>query len=246
LRSIQRQDIQVTTLLPFHGIDIWNHYEVSWLNTKGKPIVATAQIIYDCTSPHLIESKSMKLYFNSFNNTSFPDMTAIQQIMVRDLTARVGAPVTVNLFPLHASPLATTHSTSTSLDDLDIACSIYHLNPDFLFTEDEMVEETISSNLLKSNCLVTQQPDWGSVQITYKGKKINHIGLLQYIVSFREHYEFGEHCVERMFMDIMQRCKPKVLTIYGRYTRRGGLDINVYRTTEAQMLPITTDKLYRQ
>jgi 7-cyano-7-deazaguanine reductase len=219
--------------LPFWGFDAWNHYEVSWLNSKGKPMVAMAEIVYDCQSPNIIESKSLKLYFNSLNNTHFKSISELESIIKCDLSRSVGAEVYVCLKQLgfeSSIPIQEAFAGET-IDNLDIACSVYSVNPDFLTIEEEMVTEVLYSDLLKSNCLVTFQPDWGSIQIQYSGPKINREGLLKYIVSFRNHNEFHEQCVERIFMDIMQQCNPLALTVYGRYTRRGGLDINPYRST---------------
>lgn len=221
--------------IPFHGFDLWNHYEVSWLNEKGKPVVALAEILYGCESKEMIESKSMKLYFNSFNNTHFANASAIQTTIKHDLEQRInGSAVTVNIFPLNEYENKSLFSTleGLSIDDIDITCDIYHNTPSFLTTENEVVEEILCSDLLKSNCLVTNQPDWCSVQIIYHGKKINREGLLRYIVSFRNDNEFHEHCIEKIFVHIMEYCQPKELTVYGRSTRRGGLDINAIRSTK--------------
>lgn len=233
-RKSKRDEIGINGALPFVGFDLWNHYEVSWLNEKGKPIAAIAEIIYPCESEHIIESKSMKLYFNSLNNTVFKDIYTLQSIIIKDLSARVGLPVAVNLIDLiDAKPQQLQSSLrGVCLDSLDIACSIYTVQADFLSVEsDGLVEEALYSNLLKSNCLVTNQPDWASIEISYKGRKMNHEGLLKYLVSFRNHNEFHEQCIERIFVDIMSKCKPEQLAVYGRYTRRGGLDINAYRGT---------------
>jgi len=222
-------------LLPFYGYDYWNHYEVSWLNEKGKPIVAVAEIIYGCDSTNIIESKSMKLYFNSFNNSKFKDIAAVEAIITKDLAAHLsGSFISVKIIPVQFFKDQPLHSQlgGTCIDDLDIECTSYHATPDLLTTENEIVAETLHSDLLKSNCLVTNQPDWCSVQISYKGKKINRAGLLQYIVSFRNDNEFHEQCIEKIFMHIMQHCAPSELTVYGRSTRRGGLDINSYRSTQ--------------
>lgn len=234
-RQLNRDKIGVTQPLPFFGIDIWNHYEVSWLNQKGKPMVALAEIIYSADSPNIIESKSMKLYFNTFNNTSIENENILQTRIENDLTSRVGSPVTVKIIPLKNFPEEKIWRgfQGICLDDLDIACSVYQYDPALLSTENETVqEEVLYSDLLKANCLVTDQPDWASVQITYRGKKINREGLLRYIVSFRNCNEFSETSVERIFMDIMRYCKPEELTVYSRYTRRGGLDINPIRSTK--------------
>ncbi len=246
-RQHKRDEIGIPNPPPFLGFDLWNHYEVSWLNEKGKPIVALAEIRYDCLSPNIIESKSMKLYFNSLNHTPFKDAATLQSILQQDLEKKVGAAVTVNLIPLPISQSNRMLASlpGMSLDSLDIDCDCYEVNPSLLTTEPHLVEETLHSNLLKSNCLVTTQPDWGSVLISYRGKKINHEGLLRYIVSFRNHLEFHEQCIERIFMDMLNRCQPTQLTVYGRYTRRGGLDINPYRSTEKQV-PIENIRLCRQ
>ena len=220
--------------LPFYGHDIWNHYEVSCLNHKGKPMVFLAMIRYDCHSPFIIESKSMKLYFNSFNNSRFENAKMLSNIIQKDIALQVKTFVEVALYPLHeaASFQNITDFEGRCLDDLDIEINDFVLNPSILKTIPAIVEEKVFSHLLKSNCLVTHQPDWGSVFIHYQGPKITDESLLEYIVSFRDHNEFHEQCIERIFIDIMNYCKPKMLTVYGRYTRRGGLDINPIRSTE--------------
>lgn len=248
-RSGKRQEIGVDPdKLPFHGFDCWNHYEVSWLNEKGKPMVAMAEIFYDCHSPNLIESKSLKLYFNSFNNTHLNSITEFEKIVKKDLSERVEADVFVKIYPLTSIKNNQLQLSfhGESIDHLDIECSVYLVEPAFLTVSDEIVTETLSSDLLKSNCLVTNQPDWGSLQIIYRGKKINREGLLKYIVSYRNHNEFHEQCIERIFVDIMSYCKPQSLTVYGRYTRRGGVDINPYRTTEKPSMNHTNMRLIRQ
>lgn len=234
-RKTKRDQIGISDPLPFFGFDLWNHYEVSWLNEKGKPIVAIAEIIYGCDSKNIIESKSMKLYFNSLNNTKFKDNETVQNVVQKDLEERLqGFFVSVKIIPTSAFNNEKLYSrmNGTVIDELDITCSDYHNNPALLKTENGIVEETLCTDLLKSNCLVTNQPDWCSVQITYKGKKINHEGLLRYIISFRNDNEFHEQCIEKIFMHLMQYCKPTELTVYGRSTRRGGIDINAYRSTK--------------
>ncbi len=233
-RANKREEIGIDPkCLPFYGFDCWNHYEVSWLNEKGKPVVAIAEIIYGCDTPYLIESKSLKLYFNSFNNTTFKDHDEVRHTVEKDLEGYLEGDVSVRIFSLNQKQLSMIQPafTGEGLDDLDITCTVYSVEPTFLKVDDETVAETLYSDLLKSNCLVTNQPDWGSVQIVYKGKKINREGLLQYLVSFRNHNEFHEQCIERIFVDIMRYCQPESLSVYGRYTRRGGLDINPYRST---------------
>lgn len=234
--------------IPFYGFDSWTHYEVSWLNAKGKPMVAIAELIYPCHSECIIESKSLKLYFNSFNNTQFNSISELEEVIKRDISVRIGAEVMLQVTQLGTKksiPIMDSF-VGESLDGLDVTCTVYTVDPSFLTTEEIEVEEILCSNLLKSNCLVTFQPDWGSLQIQYKGPKINREGLLKYIVSFRNHNEFHEQCIERMFIDIMNHCKPSELTVYGRYTRRGGLDINPYRSTKKEAPVFNNSRLLRQ
>lgn len=252
-RSRNRQAIGIDTTmqsLPFFGFDLWNHYEVSWLNEKGKPVVALAEIIYHCDSLNIIESKSMKLYFNSLNNTQFKDVADVTARVTADLEQRLqGSSLIVRITPVHLFKQETllAQLPGTCIDELDITCSVYQTDRTFLTTENDIVEETLYSDLLKSNCLVTHQPDWCSVQITYRGNKINREGLLRYIVSFRNSNEFHEQCIEKIFMDIMQLCKPEELTVYGRSTRRGGLDINSIRSSKSMdQTTILNTRLCRQ
>lgn len=248
-REAKRKEIGVdSNELPFYGFDCWNHYEVSWLNEKGKPIVAIAEIVYDCATVYLIESKSLKLYFNSFNNTRFKNSEEVKLAIEHDLTKRLGGEVRVRILSLKEKELTMIQRAPQGecIDDLDVTCSVYLVKPEYLSVKDKQIEEVLYSDLLKSNCLVTNQPDWGSVQIAYTGKQINREGLLKYLVSFRNHNEFHEQCIERIFVDIMHRCKPEKLTVYGRYTRRGGLDINPYRSTEKTEPKGLNQRLIRQ
>lgn len=247
LRAGKRKEIGVDpNALPFSGFDCWNHYEVSWLNRKGKPMVATAEIYYDCRSLFIIESKSMKLYFNSFNNSHFESIAELQETIKKDIEKAIEYEVTVAVHALESTPALLGKMSGESIDDLDIVCDTYLVSPDYLATNNGCVTEVLCSNLLKSNCLVTGQPDWGSLQIEYTGNKIDREGLLRYIISFRNHNEFHEQCIERIFVDIMKQCKPDKLTVYGRYTRRGGLDINPYRTTEPMDMKSKNNRLVRQ
>lgn len=248
-RAGKRQEIGIDPACPpFIGFDCWNHYEVSWLNEKGKPMVGIGEIFYDCNSLKLIESKSLKLYFNSFNNTRINSIDLLENTIKKDLETRVEAPVSVKIYLLEQAKQfrISEQLTGECLDHLDVECSVYLVEPSFLNVEDIVVEEQLYSELLKSNCLVTNQPDWGSIQITYKGKKINREGLLKYLVSYRNHNEFHEQCIERIFMDIMAYCKPERLAVYGRYTRRGGLDINPYRATPNTVFERKNKRLIRQ
>jgi 7-cyano-7-deazaguanine reductase len=234
-RQLKRSELGVAdSALPFVGEDLWNAYELSWLNAKGKPVVAVGTFRVPATSPNLIESKSFKLYLNSFNQTVFASLEAVSAAMTRDLSAAAGSLVAVLLEPLSARPQASIGiPEGTLLDELDIACDRYQPAPELLATlPGDAVEETLYSHLLKSNCLVTGQPDWAMVVIRYRGAPIDRAGLLRYIVSFRNHNEFHEQCVERIFMDIQQRCRPEALAVYARYTRRGGLDINPFRSSD--------------
>ena len=249
-RAAKRAEIGIAGSLPFMGADLWMAFELSWLNPKGKPQVALAHITVPAETPHIIESKSFKLYLNSFNNTVFEDADAVRQTLRADLTEAawrgapaVGASVGVRLLAPELFDREPIHEMDgLNLDRLDIECTRYQPAPELLTAQfDEApVTETLTSNLLKSNCLVTGQPDWGSVQIAYTGPAIDQEGLLRYLISFRQHQEFHEHCVERIFCDILAHCKPSKLSVYARYTRRGGLDINPFRTNSPQALPANT------
>ena len=245
-RSAKRLELGLTDTLPFLGADMWTAFELSWLGPRGKPQLAIAHITVPCESSHIIESKSLKLYLNSYNNTVFADAAAVLTRLRADLTeaawrgAVVQASVGVRLLvPELFDREPVQELDGLSLDRLDVECRQYTPAPDLLRTlaDEPPVTEVLTSRLLKSNCLVTGQPDWGSVQISYSGAPIDQEGLLQYLVSFRNHHEFHEQCVERIFMDIWQRCQPTKLAVYARYTRRGGLDINPFRTSYARALP---------
>ncbi len=230
-RTHGRDKIGLTGTLPFDGVDIWNGYEISWLNPKGKPIVALADFIFPCRSKNVVESKSFKLYLTSFSQSSFNSFDEVRECIQNDLSSVSGIEVGVNLFPLQTLKNKILEDFSgICLDDLDVEISHYHPNKDLLSTSSVLSEEALYTNLLKSNCLVTGQPDWGSLFIKYIGPKINHKGLLAYLISFRNHAGFGEHCVEQIFCDLYTTCQPEKLTVYGRYTRRGGLDINPFRS----------------
>jgi len=233
-RQLKRSEIGIVdSALPFVGEDLWNAYELSWLNAKGKPVVAVGTFRVPADSPNLIESKSFKLYLNSFNQSSFDSIESVTQTMTRDLSAAAGRPIAVALHSLASAPTAAIGlPQGIPIDDLDIACDRYQPAPDLLATQAcQTVEETPYSHLLKSNRLVTGKPDWAMVVIRYRGRPIDRAGLLRYIVSFRNHNEFHEQCVERIFSDLQAHCRPEALAVHARYTRRGGLDINPFRST---------------
>ena len=238
-RSLNRNDLNLGDELPFLGEDLWTGYELSWLNEKGKPIVAIADFKVPATSPNLVESKSFKLYLNSFNQTRFASWQNVEQAMVKDLSACAGQAVAVKLMSVEQTePFQVSALPGETIDDIDIEITSYDFDPALLTTKsDKVVEETLNSHLLKSNCLITSQPDWASIVIEYKGKQIDRASLLEYLISFRMHNEFHEQCVERIFCDIQSLCQPEKLTVYARYTRRGGLDINPYRSTEGATIP---------
>lgn len=233
-RSMNREPLGLyPDSLPFQGADIWTLYELSWLNSKGVPQVAIGEVVLDAISQNLIESKSFKLYLNSFNQTKFADWGSVRATLERDLSACAQGDVSVALFRLQeveGQPIG--HMAGVCIDEQDITIDDYQFNADYLnnATRSEIVEESLVSHLLKSNCLITNQPDWGSVMIRYRGPRIDREALLRYLVSFRHHNEFHEQCVERIFNDVLRYCKPEQLTVYARYTRRGGLDINPWRT----------------
>ncbi|XGW45433.1 NADPH-dependent 7-cyano-7-deazaguanine reductase QueF [Haemophilus influenzae] len=233
-RALNRDGLGITQNQPFTiGTDIWTAYEISWLNEKGLPQVAIADIYLDYQSQNLIESKSFKLYLNSFNQSKFADFNAVQQTMQRDLIECAQGDVKVRLNPVAVyDAQKIEHLQGDCIDEQDIEITSYEFNANWLkdCVSDEIVEEKLVSHLLKSNCLITNQPDWGTLHIHYVGKKINHEKLLRYVVSFRQHNEFHEQCVERIFCDLMHYAKPEKLTVYARYTRRGGLDINPFRS----------------
>lgn len=242
-RAESRGLLGIGEALPFYGVDIWTGYELSWLDALGKPVVAIAEFFIPCTSEFIVESKSFKLYLNSLNQTRFESVGEVEALIAKDLARITNADVRVNITPLTLSTRAALHLAEIAeingelLDDLVVAVDAYHPAPGLLTVEVGIVDECLVSHLLKTNCPVTGQPDWASVVIRYKGNKIQRENLLRYIISFREHQDFHEHCVERIFSDIAQVCKPEELTVYARYTRRGGLDINPFRTSNPDAKP---------
>ncbi|WP_010436404.1 NADPH-dependent 7-cyano-7-deazaguanine reductase QueF [Vibrio cyclitrophicus] len=247
-RSLNRDDLALNGELPFVGHDIWTMYELSWLNTNGLPQVAVGEVFIPATSPNLIESKSFKLYLNSYNQTQFENWDQVTERLTQDLSACAGETVIVNVNSVTDytnQPIVTMEGDC--IDNQNIQINSYDFEASLLegAASEQNVEETLHSHLLKSNCLITNQPDWGSVEIAYSGKQIDREALLRYLVSFREHNEFHEQCVERIFTDIMKYCAPSKLTVFARYTRRGGLDINPYRSTE-QDRPRHNKRMARQ
>jgi 7-cyano-7-deazaguanine reductase len=232
-RQGKRDELGLTGTLPFFGVDIWNAYEISWLNQRGKPQVAIARITVPADSPNIIESKSFKLYLNSFNQTRLDSVVALKTLLQQDLSNGFGATVHISITqPEEFGMVEMGELDGLLLDRLDIEIDNYSPTPDLLKAalDEEPVEEKLISHLLKSNCLVTGQPDWASVQIHYAGPQIDQESLLKYLIGFREHNEFHEQCVERIFTDILRQCQPQQLAVYARYTRRGGLDINPWRS----------------
>lgn len=221
--------------LPYKGVDFWNCFELSWLLPSGKPVVAIGEFSIPADSPNIIESKSFKLYLNSLNQTAFVDTPSLEATLRTDLSFAAGKPVTVRIRSLaDIEAEGVMALPGACIDGLDINVSSYeHPRPELLRCDDSrVVEESVHSHLLKSNCPVTSQPDWGSVVVEYRGAALDHASLLEYIVSFRQHSDFHEQCVERIFLDLQRLLKPEKLTVYARYVRRGGLDINPYRSTE--------------
>ncbi|WP_105167765.1 NADPH-dependent 7-cyano-7-deazaguanine reductase QueF [Pseudoalteromonas sp. T1lg23B] len=234
-RKLNRDQIGVDeSALPFKGEDSWTGYELSWLNLKGKPQVAVASFVFPCQSSHIIESKSFKLYLNSFNQSKFASAEAVQSILTRDLSKAANTQVNVTLYQADDyACLPFTQMPGECIDELDIEVNIYSPQANILKgTGVNRVTETLHSHLLKSNCLITSQPDWASIVISYTGTQICRESLLRYLISFRSHNEFHEQCVERIYCELMNTFSFEKLDVYARYTRRGGLDINPYRSSE--------------
>ncbi len=231
-RSVNREKLRIPHA--WHGDDIWNAYEMSWLTPKGKPVAGVARFTFPADSPRLVESKSFKLYLNSLNEERFEHSSLVRACLARDLAEAAGAPVEVEIDThIGQSTQLCRPMEGICIDDADIDQSAYRPSAGLLRCQPDaaLVSETLMSDLLKSNCPVTGQPDWGSVQVRYTGPQIDRGSLLEYIVSLRRHNEFHEHCVEQMYCDIWQACRPQSLLVYARYTRRGGLDINPWRSS---------------
>jgi len=231
-RAGSRAALGLRSDLPFRGKDIWNAWELTWLASSGTPAVGTATICINAASLNLIESKSLKLYLNSLAMTRFADPDELATTITGDLSRTAGLEVEVSITPAADSTSATIGQfPGECIDTVEIGAVAMDVDAAILATESgDDVTEALYSHLLRSNCPVTNQPDSGSVLIRYQGRRINRQALLTYIVSFRQHNEFHEGCVERMFVDIKEHCKPSGLTVYARYNRRGGLDINPFRS----------------
>ena len=248
-RQQKRDEIGVAAnALPFHGVDLWTGFELSWLNARGKPQVAIATFRIPADSPNLIESKSFKLYLNSYNQTRIASWDQVQAQLSMDLSNAAGGKVEVSLLsPADFGREQIVELAGSSIDELGIEVDNYAPCPQLLHADAaNVVSETLCSQLLKSNCLVTGQPDWGSVQISYTGPRIDREALLRYLIGFRQHNEFHEQCVERIFTDVLQACAPQRLTVYARYTRRGGLDINPWRSNDPAAVPPANVRTARQ
>lgn len=238
-RVTGRQALGIDEPLPFHGADLWHAYELSWLDPAGKPVVRVGRFEVPAASPNMIESKSFKLYLNSLNHTRFSSEEEARQTIVTDTSAVAGEPVALELLPLDHPLLAGAMPEGVCLDGTPFEPGATEPDADLLEAEpDDMAEEKVFSHLLRSLCPVTGQPDWATLWLHYRGPRIGHRSLLRYIVSYREHREFHEQCVERIFTDIRHRLEPELLQVQAFYTRRGGLDINPLRSTEADARPL--------
>lgn len=224
--------------LPFSGADLWTAFELTWLDERGKPAVAIATFEVPVTSPAIVESKSVKLYLGSFAQTRFPDAAAVAAAMERDLSAAAGAPVRVDLVaPARFGELRISQLAGESLDALPVAIERYEVDSSSLAAAGTKTTQILRTDLFRSLCPVTGQPDFASIAIAYRGPRIEREGLLRYLVSYRCHQAFHEHCVERIFVDVMAACRCASLSVYARFTRRGGLDINPIRSSGESPLP---------
>ncbi|MBL8474552.1 MAG: NADPH-dependent 7-cyano-7-deazaguanine reductase QueF [Methyloversatilis sp.] len=224
--------------LPFSGIDRWHAWEISWLDPHGKPQVAIGRFDIPADSLCMVESKSLKLYLNSYNNERMVSREAVRALIETDLSAACQAGVMVELYALDALPARVGEQGGAlpgdSIDAPELSFDCYQPDASLLSAGGDPVEECLRSDLLKTNCPVTLQPDWATLVVRYRGPRIDREGLLRYVVSFRNHADFHEHCVERIYMDLLQRCRPERLTVNAFYTRRGGLDINPWRSNFEQ------------
>ncbi|AGF48897.1 NADPH-dependent 7-cyano-7-deazaguanine reductase QueF [Candidatus Kinetoplastidibacterium galati] len=229
--------------IPMYGLDIWNIYELSWLNNNGKPEIAIAKIEIPSNSLNIIESKSLKLYLNSFNNTNFENINEVKDILNKDISNAIQCPVFIKMITpenFHMLYIEKSSDVGLCIDDIEVKINIYKPSPELLElsnTSVDVVSETIISRMFRSRCPVTGQPDWASIKIKYKGIKIDHSSILKYIISYRDHLGFHENCIDKIFMDISYTCQPNYLSVYGNFTRRGGIDINPWRTSDRNEPP---------
>jgi 7-cyano-7-deazaguanine reductase len=238
-RAPQRAALGIGTRIPFTGVDLWTAYELTWLDGRGKPQVALATLQVSVDSPAIVESKSMKLYLGSFAQSRYGSRADVAATIARDLSHAAGAPVFATLEePAAFAAQSIAELTGESLDELPVACDAYDVAPDLLSAGGATVDETLTTRLFRSVCPVTAQPDIASLQVAYRGPRIDRAGLLRYLVSYRCHAGFHEHCVERIFVEIAARCRCEQLTVYARFTRRGGIDINPYRTNAGSPPPV--------
>jgi 7-cyano-7-deazaguanine reductase len=238
LRAPQRMEIGVAGALPFAGADVWTAFELTWLDPRGKPAVAIASFEVPATSPSIVESKSVKLYLGSFAQSRFADADSVSAVVVRDLSAAVGAPVTLALIaPAAFHRVRIAELPGECLDDAPIATDCYEVDPALLAAAGPAGAETLRTDLFRSVCPITGQPDYASVAIAYRGPRIDRAALLRYLVSYRKHPGFHEHCVERIFVDVAAACRCETLTVHARFTRRGGIDINPFRTNAGLPVP---------
>lgn len=245
VRAEGRQSIGLAASLPFHGADLWTAYELTWLSPSGRPEVAVLHLTVPAESPRLIESKSLKLYLGSFAMSSFDSAAALRDTLAKDLSDAAGADVAVQLQHARDSTAAgIAHWSATCIDYADVTCDADTVDAGLLQTDDQTVTDALQSHVLRSLCPVTGQPDTGSVLVKYRGPRIRPESLLRYVASFRNHNDFHELCVERMFVDLKSQCQAERLTVYARYNRRGGIDINPFRSDFERAPP--AGRLWRQ
>lgn len=231
-RQTNRNLLGLSAELPFKGEDVWNAYELSWLNRRGLPQVAMARFHFTCESPFLIESKSFKLYLNSLNQEKYENREQLNTVLTGDLSGKSGSAVRVEFSEPESTQYAIQAPQGICLDNLDISINHYHPEPSLLVADiNNQVQEQLFTNVFRSNCPITNQPDWGSISVSYKGSAISHEGLLAYLVSYRLHNDYHENCVEKIFVEIQDKCRPEQLRVQANFLRRGGLDINPVRST---------------
>ena len=246
-RTQSRAELGISEPLPFRGYDAWRAYELSWLDSHGKPVVAIGEFLFPVTSVNLVESKSFKLYLNSLNQERFDSFSAVEELVARDLGAVAQCPVLVKLWGLREAGTALEVPQGHCLDTLDIAPTLYTPEPQLLSTDQRgLLTETLYSDLFRSNCPVTSQPDWGTVVIRYTGQGIDHASLLRYLISFRNHEGFHEECAERIFRDLQVHCAPQSLSVAINFLRRGGLEINPVRSTDPTQIEFPAGRYSRQ